>query len=396
MIVLQDIAAFLVAVPASLALGVLAIECFLALLPSKVLPRGERPPCAVLIPAHDEELGIRSTLENVNSAITEGDRVIVVADNCSDRTAEIAEEMGAEVTKRDDPDRRGKGYALDAGVGYIKSTIHKNGDPPAVLVVLDADCTFASGALDSLVRIASTSQVPMQALYLLHVSTSGGPSQRLSAFAFLTKNRIRPRGLDRAGFSVPLTGSGMAFPWPVACELQLGTSEIVEDLDLGLQLVRKGLGPRFCEEARVDSEFPDGEGAAKAQHARWELGYLGQMRRKLPGLLKAGLLGDVRSLAAGLDLLVPPLSLLLLISALSGALLTANVLLGGSSIPFWIFIINCSSASLGLALVWLKFGRQTISLVELLGIPGYAGRKIAMYVTAPFQSTKSWNRTERS
>lgn len=396
MLILQDIAAFVLAAPVSLALCVLAIECFLALLPSKVLALGERLPCAVLIPAHDEELGIRSTLENVSREITEGDRIVVVADNCTDRTADVALELGAEVTRRDEPDRRGKGFALDAGLAYIKSTIKEQYDAPAVLVVLDADCQFAPDALDRLVRIASASQVPLQALYLLHVSPNGGPSQRLSAFAFLTKNRIRPRGLARAGLSVPLTGSGMAFPWPLACELQLGTSEIVEDLDLGLQLVKEGLGPRFCEEAQVDSTFPDGEQASKAQHARWELGYLGQMRRKLPALLKAGLLGDVRSLAAGLDLFVPPLSLLLLLSALAGALSTTNVLLGGSVLPFWAFIVSCSSASLGLALVWLKFGRQTISLIELLGIPGYAGRKIVMYATAPFQSKKAWDRTERS
>ncbi|GAB5405591.1 MAG: glycosyltransferase family 2 protein [Aureliella sp.] len=391
-----DIAAYLVAIPVSVALLVLGLECLLALLPSKVLPLGDRAPCVVLIPAHNEEQGIEKTLANVRVSLEPGDRLVVVADNCSDATASIARTSGAEVVVRDDPKNRGKGFALAAGVEHIKASRGETAHSPSVLVVLDADCEFADSALDRLVRITSGSEVPIQALYLLHVSPSGRATQRLSAFAFLTKNRIRPRGLTRAGLPVPLTGSGMAFPWKLADELLLGSSEIVEDLDLGLRLVRKGLGPRFCETAQVDSVFPDSDDAAKEQHARWELGYIGQMRHKLPGLLSQGLRGDFHALATGLDLLVPPLSLLMMLSALTGGLLTTNVLLGGSTVPFWIFICTSSLASLGLALVWFRFGRQTISFIELLGIPSYAGKKIAMYATAPFKSPKQWKRTARN
>lgn len=69
---------------------------------------------AVLIPAHDEEEGIATTLES----LLDGDypasarRVIVVADNCSDATAARAAATGAEVWERTDPANRGKGFAL--------------------------------------------------------------------------------------------------------------------------------------------------------------------------------------------------------------------------------------------------------------------------------------------
>lgn len=393
---LIDIVAYLIAIPVSLALLVLALECFLALLPSRVLPQGQRKPCVVLIPAHDEEQGIEATLLNVKGSLIDQDRIVVVADNCTDATPDIARRHGAEVVVRNDSDNRGKGFALAAGVEHIQSTVSDSNRPPAVLVVLDADCQFADGALDRLVRIASDSKVPIQSLYLMHVSTGSSPAQNLSAFAFLTKNHIRPRGLARAGLPVSLTGSGMAFPWELVSEIQWGTAEIVEDLELGLQLVQAGKGALFCEDAQVDSRFPDSVEASKQQRARWELGYLAQMRKQLPALLRAGLARNWEALIAGLDLLVPPLSLLVLVAAVVGPLLTLWAILGESTVPLWIFIVSASAASLALFATWWRFGRHTISLYEFAGVPAYAGKKIAMYATAPFVARRTWKRTERS
>src|SRR5580704_15079974 len=57
---------------------------------------------AVLVPAHNEEAGVYSTLESINLQLTLTDRVLVVADNCTDNTASIARSAGAEVIERFD------------------------------------------------------------------------------------------------------------------------------------------------------------------------------------------------------------------------------------------------------------------------------------------------------
>jgi len=75
---------------------------------------------AVLIPAHNEEAVIHETIESIKSQLNEGDRIYVVADNCSDKTAEIAAGLGTEVLERVDLERRGKGYALDFGISHIR------------------------------------------------------------------------------------------------------------------------------------------------------------------------------------------------------------------------------------------------------------------------------------
>src|SRR3954467_13756120 len=74
---------------------------------------GLRPKLAVLIPAHNEQFAIGKTLASVCRQLVSGDRLVVVADNCTDQTAAVARRQGAEVTVRSDSFHRGKGYALD-------------------------------------------------------------------------------------------------------------------------------------------------------------------------------------------------------------------------------------------------------------------------------------------
>ena len=74
-----------------------------------------RAPLAVLVPAHDEEEGIAATLAAVLAQLGPHDRLLVVADNCSDATAAVARAAGAEVVERSS-DLRGKGYALAHGI----------------------------------------------------------------------------------------------------------------------------------------------------------------------------------------------------------------------------------------------------------------------------------------
>src|SRR5271154_6653482 len=57
---------------------------------------------AVLVPAHNESSGLVDTLNDVKKQLHSGDRLLVVADNCTDDTAAIAKAAGAEVTERHD------------------------------------------------------------------------------------------------------------------------------------------------------------------------------------------------------------------------------------------------------------------------------------------------------
>ena len=93
----------------------------------------QRPAIGILMPAHDEAPVIASTLTAISPELRASDRLLVVADNCSDDTAAVAARHGAEVIERTDASRRGKGYALDFGVRHLAAR------PPDVVLVIDAD-----------------------------------------------------------------------------------------------------------------------------------------------------------------------------------------------------------------------------------------------------------------
>ena len=89
---------------------------------------------AVLLPAHNEGAGVVSTIADVKAQLTPRDRLVVIADNCTDDTAKIAAAAGAEVLERHEPTKVGKGYALDFGIRHLSL------DPPEIVIVIDADC----------------------------------------------------------------------------------------------------------------------------------------------------------------------------------------------------------------------------------------------------------------
>src|SRR5690348_11017117 len=74
---------------------------------------------AVLVPAHNERAGVSSTLASIRAQLRHSDRLIVIADNCTDDTAAVAASAGAGVIERQDPARPGKGYALDFGIRHL-------------------------------------------------------------------------------------------------------------------------------------------------------------------------------------------------------------------------------------------------------------------------------------
>jgi len=201
------------------------------------------------------------------------DWLLVVADNCTDGTAAAAQSAGATVTERHDPERRGKGYALDHGIRELEAT------PPEVVVVIDADCLVAPGALDALVRQAALGR-PVQAVYVMHPAP-GDPAAALSAFAVQFKNAVRPRGLWQLGLPCLLTGAGMAFPWPQLRMAALAHGNLARTCSSASTWrggTRSGVVPRRSGTA----ELPVGGRAALTQRTRWEHGHLQTLLTQVP------------------------------------------------------------------------------------------------------------------
>lgn len=349
-----------------------------------------RPRLAVIIPAHDEAAGIRSTLQSLAPQLQSGDELLVIADNCTDDTAVIASSAGAEVIVRDDPARRGKGYALDFGMRHLER------NPPEVVVIVDADCRLEEGSLDRLARVCAQAHRPVQALNLSHAPEGAGVKMRVAEFASTLKNRIRPLGLHRLGLPCHLTGTGMAFPWACISRATLATGHIVEDLKLGLELASSGYPPLFCPAARVSSCFPASEEGFKSQRARWEHGYLGVLVKDVPAvLLKSVATANGSLLALGLDLCVPPIALLTLLGA--AAWVASGFLYGLWRAELPLLMASAAAALLAASILasWIRYGRQILSFRDLTLALLYALWKAPLYARFLAGRKAGWVRTKR-
>lgn len=384
---LLTLAALVLAVP----VVVFVLEIAAAFLPARRgLGAVPRPPLAVLVPAHDEAAGLAAPLQAMRAQLRGGDRLLVVADNCSDDTAAVARAEGAEVIERSHDTERGKGYALAFGVAHLRAA------PPPVLVIVDADCLLQPGALDALAAACVRWDAPVQARYLMTHAGPTGVNGRVAEFAWRVKNWVRPRGATRLGWPCQLTGSGMAFPWAQVEHAPLASGSIVEDMQLGLALARAGHAPRFCEAAGVQSHFPSSAAAAATQRTRWEHGHLGMLSQHAVPMLRDALgRRDRRLFGLALDLAVPPLALLMLLAFALWGLAGAAAWAGVGAVA-WVAASGLL-ALLGAAVLaaWLRWGRSVLGPWDLLRAPWYALSKLGVYLRFWSRRQKDWVRTER-
>ena len=347
---------------------------------------------AVIVPAHNESLGLIPTLQDIKAQLGVGDRLIVVADNCTDDTAAVAAASGAEVIVRNDPERIGKGFAMGWAITHLSQA------PPDFVLFVDADCLLQADLIERLKRACHGVQRPVQALFLMRSAENSPINHGFAEFAWILRNWIRPLGLRNLHGPVQLMGTGMMFPWNAISSVPLASGHLVEDLKLGLDLAKAGQAPYFFPFVKVTSVFPTSAKGTESQRQRWVQGHLATIGKFVPRLLTAGLMrGDLNVVVLALDLLVPPLSLLALLIVGTMALTSLVALLGGPWLPSLIAGGNLVGFALSVLVAWLKFGREAFPAHEALSLGSFALKKIRLYSRMLRGRTASqWIRTDRS
>ena len=380
-------------------LGIPCVVLFSEVIAASLLPQqddggvGERRArIAVIVPAHNESIGLQPTLDDLKSQLRSGDRLLVVADNCTDDTASVATKAGVEVAVRSDPAKIGKGYALDWGLNQLAA------EPPDVVIMVDADCRVCPGTMDRLASVCSKTNRPVQALYLMTAPFGSSINHQVAEFAWRLKNWVRPLGLSSLGLPCQLMGSGMAFPWKVIREARLPGDSIVEDLKLGLDLARAGTAPVFCPSAIVRSTFPKSAAGAHVQRQRWEQGHIALILTLDPRLLLRALQRrDARLLALVLDLCVPPLTVLGGMLTISLVLTGLAVAAGHSSFAAKLTFCCMMLVFASILLSWLRHGRDILPGSSFALVGSYLAGKLHLYkVLLAGDKISRWIRADRS
>ena len=188
----------------------------------------------------------------------------------------------------------------------------------------------------------------------------------------------------------------MAFPWSVITTVDLASNSIVEDMKLGFDLAIAGSAPAMCSAVTVVGPLPPSDADAKTQRTRWEHGHLQLISHYCPRLFSQAVMqGRLDLWAIAIDLLIPPLSLLVTIWL--GVTLAMTLASGVSG--FWLSAWICYGAGLGLALgvvsAWAKFAQADLELKTLLSVPMYILWKIPVYLKFITEPQVEWVRTRR-
>ncbi len=357
---------------------------------------------SAVIPAHDERENVQTTLRDllacerprIEGTETEVE-LLVVADNCTDETAELARAVASEapdgfritVVERQHATERGKGYALDHA---FKLCLAREDDQrPDAFLIVDADTKahdrLLSATTEAFTQGAEALQVPYH---------SGDPDAstraRLQHLALLCFNHLRPKSREALGASVGILGNGFGLRASLLKRVPYTAASIVEDLEYHINLVRAGSRVRFVPETQVSADAPPNAAGAETQRSRWEGGRFRMLADHAPGLAAEVLRGRLRLAEPLFELLLLPLAfhvllllpLLALPYALTQLYAAAALTLVGTHVLAGIFACGGTLKDLG----------------ALALAPFYVGWKLLMLpkILAAAARSAAWSRTERN
>lgn len=335
---------------------------------------GATPPAnvrfLVLVPAHNEEVVIGRTLEALLADRRPCDEVLVVADRCTDATAEIARRFGVRLLERDEHDEPGRAAARQAG---LECALQLEWD---AIVMIDADSVIEAGFFDACEGALSAGAPALQA----RSEAALGPRlvDHISLAAASLQGVLMPRGRDRLGLLVRLRGTGMVIRRDVLARFRF-RAPASEDLFYSLDMCLAGLRPRHAEDARLRSLNVSSWHDAGVQRVRYEAGRMSAAREFVRPLLERH---DAAAIEAAWFLCTPPyavavlsLAVGLLLALLAGAAVLSFVLLALLGLLVLVLVLAMLEAKVGwrtwLALLvapWFVPWKALIQLRALLSV----------------------------
>ena len=346
-----------------LLVGAYCLELLLAVVPWPETTRVEplsRLRFAVLIPAHNEQAVLGRTLKTLMPTLGPNDRVLVVADNCTDSTAAVARQARAEVIERHDPSRRGKGYAIDFGLTHLQA------DSPDAVVFLDADCQVDSDTVRLLGTAAVTMRRPAQGMTFTDADPDASPAQTTAHLAMRFKYLVRALGLSRLTGLCYLTGTAVALPWSLTYNLRVTDDEPVDDAQLGLNLTVAGHPPLLVPHAWVNQPWRQRSKPAGASPTSLDASYFRTLLVQVPRLLYQGVTrGRPDLIGLALDMAIPPLPLLAAVWLLSLTAALACLPVGATAWPALLLMVGGGGVILSVTAGWFVHCRKQIRLRDL-------------------------------
>ncbi|MDQ2902483.1 MAG: glycosyltransferase family 2 protein [Chloroflexota bacterium] len=349
---------------------------------------------AILVPAHDEDVTLGALLANLAQLDYPRNlyTVYVVADNCTDSTPDIVRASGvARVYERFDQARRGKGYALN----WLLQKLAEDRLLYDAYVVIDADSIVDPAFLQAMAIEMGRGTQAMQAHNTV-LNADASPSAALRWIALSLVNHVRSLGRSGLGASVALTGNGMCLSHAILQRYPWQAFSVGEDYEYYLALVAHGERVQYVPEAVVRSHMPTKFAQMRTQDIRWEAAQpVRKTWQTAWRLLSSGLRQrDFVRVEAFMELLVPPLSLLLSFCVLT--LLAAIAVWSLPALLLALALVAGLACYISTALYLLRPSRSVYK--ALLYAPGFMLWKLWVYfvLRKNKKHASEWVRTSRT
>ncbi|MGB0664951.1 MAG: glycosyltransferase family 2 protein [Pontibacterium sp.] len=336
---------------------------------------------AVVIPAHNEKLLIAETVKAAKAQNYAADdfTVVVIADNCTDETAELAREAGARVIERTGPP--GKGQAL---FDTFKTLLTEQWD---AFLIVDADSLLHAQGLTVLDQELSNGSKVIQLRYAIRNPEESVRTRALE-LGMASFNALRPKGRTALGMSSGIFGNGFCISREALETVPYLAHSIVEDIEYHIHLCKSGFKTVFTDKACVYAEMPTSVEASETQRVRWERGRWITIQSYARELWKLSLKGNVRAMDALSDLLTPPATLILyplIIAGIFGGWALKAVALG----MLMLLVLHYVIAS-------AKYGSFSGLFRIACFVPWYTVWKVWIIVVSSLKEKNlGWNRTGR-
>jgi cellulose synthase/poly-beta-1,6-N-acetylglucosamine synthase-like glycosyltransferase len=348
---------------------------------------------AVLIPAHNEEMLIEKTCQSLlgisyPKVLYE---IFVIADNCTDQTADLCRRQGVTVLERTDPALQGKGYALSWAIKALDL------DRFDAVLVVDADSLVDPSILDELNTFVKSGELAIQCCNAVRNREESWFTQLLFVSRTIG-NLLYHHAKYKLGLSSYLMGNGTCFSTQLLKTEGWTAYSIGEDWEYYATLIEKRIKIAFAVGAIVYHQESRSLEQATTQRLRWSSGRFHVVRRFGLRLFCRGFARqDLFLIDASLPLIFPNYSLLFNLTLLT--LLLAAVAPPSSSKFFFLGLSTvCILAQMALFAVGAVLSGQKWSVLKAaMRAPLFLLWKLSIdFLTLTrLHKPKSWVRTQR-
>ena len=245
--------------------------CSLIKVKEKPLVEDKEHRFMMIIPAHNEEKVVRELVESLqnldyNKKLYD---IYVIADNCTDNTAQIAKDAGAIVYERFDEKHKTKGYALQ---WFLQQKIEEDA-PYDAFCIFDADNIVDKNFLKAMNKKLNQGEDVVQGYRDIKNPSDSWVTAGYALF-YWTMNRFYHLARYNLGLSPLINGTGFMVKFDVVKPDGWQTKTLTEDIEFSLKRIIAGKKLGWATDAIVYDEQPVGFKQSWSQRSRWTVGHI--------------------------------------------------------------------------------------------------------------------------